>query len=63
MNGSRNIKLKPEEAIKRLAATEAKLAGHARLTRTILFLLLAVAILVLGLLVGHISGVPWLSHS
>jgi hypothetical protein len=62
MNSSRNSKLEPEEAIKRLAATEAKLAHHARATRTVLFLLLLVAAFILGLLVGHISGVPWLSH-
>ena len=50
------------EILRRLASADAKLAHHERLTRIVLFFLTFLATLGLGLLIGHIAGVPWLSH-
>ena len=50
------------EILRRLASADAKFAQHERLTRIILFFLTFLATLGLGLFIGHIVGVAWLSH-
>jgi predicted phosphoribosyltransferase len=50
-----------DEALQRLARTQAKLSRHERRTGIVLAILTAAAVVALGLLIGHIAGVPWLS--
>jgi len=47
---------------RKLATVNAKLARHERMTGVVLFLLTIVAVLTLGLVIGHIAGAPLLSH-
>jgi Cu/Ag efflux pump CusA len=51
-----------DEALQRLAHTQAKLSRHERWTGIILAILTVAAVVALGLLIGHVAGVPWLSH-
>lgn len=51
-----------DEALRRLARANAKLGRHERLTNIILGCLTFAAGIALGLLIGHMAGVPWLSH-
>jgi hypothetical protein len=54
--------LRSLDVLRRLESADAKLARHEHLTGIVLFFLTLAATLALGLLVGHIAGVPWLSH-
>lgn len=51
-----------DELRRRLAFAHAELARHERLTGIILGCLTFLAVMAAGLLIGHIAGVPWLSH-
>ncbi|MBB4041699.1 hypothetical protein GGR34_003377 [Microvirga flocculans] len=50
------------EALTKIASTDAKLARHERLTRIVLFLLVFLAILILGLLIAHMAEGPFSLH-
>jgi hypothetical protein len=47
-----------DETLRRLAQANAKISRHERLTNIILGWLTFAAVLALGLLIGHIAGVP-----
>ena len=51
-----------QDTFDKLSSAHANLVRHERLTRIILFFLTFVATMALGLLMGHIMGVPLLSH-
>jgi hypothetical protein len=51
-----------EDTLQRLVRTQAKLSRHERRAGIILAILTFAAVLALGLLIGHVAGVPWLSH-
>jgi hypothetical protein len=51
-----------DETLQRLARTQAKLSRHEGWAGIILTILTFTVALALGLLIGHIAGVPWLSH-
>ncbi len=62
MNGMDKDDQHSLDVLRRLASADAKLARHERLTGIVLLFLTFVATMALGLLVGHIAGVSWLSH-
>jgi len=51
-----------EDLRRRLALAHTKLARHERLTGIVLGCLTFFAVMALGLILGHIADVPWLSH-
>jgi hypothetical protein len=51
-----------DETLQRWQHAKTKLRHHERLTNIILGCLTFSSVLALGLLIGHIVGVPWLSH-
>jgi Cu/Ag efflux pump CusA len=51
-----------DEALQKLAHTQAKLSRHERWTAIILAILTVAAVVALGLLIRHVAGLPWLSH-
>jgi energy-converting hydrogenase Eha subunit F len=50
------------DTVQKLSSAHDKLVRHERLTRIIIFFLTYVATVALGLLMGHIMGMPLLSH-
>jgi hypothetical protein len=52
-----------EKLLRQRTLTDGHLARHERQTLLALAGLSMVVVLLLGLVIGHIAGVPWLSHS